>query len=64
MSIMCGRCRLARECGEHPERFLDCQDNAARFDYAVRIDSTEFDSMTLIMDELKSHGLTAYREER
>lgn len=35
MGVYCGRCEHGEECGEHPERFLDCQDNAARFDLPV-----------------------------
>jgi hypothetical protein len=31
MGVYCGECRNAVECGSHPERFMDCQDNAARF---------------------------------
>ena len=32
MGVQCGQCDQAAECGPHPERFMDCQDNAARFD--------------------------------
>lgn len=28
MGVYCGACEHAQECGEHPDRFTDCQDNA------------------------------------
>jgi hypothetical protein len=58
MSVYCGECQHADECGDHPERFMDCQDNAARF--AIRDAAPEMyaalDSARSMLTELAAYS--------
>ena len=41
MSVSCHECPIADECNALPYGFIDCQDNAARFDYFAKIDAQD-----------------------
>lgn len=51
MGVSCHECDVRDECNALPYGFLDCQDNAARFDYRDMIDAQDEADRLLDMEE-------------